>query len=286
MLIAQISDCHVVADPDKSRYDVNPAAALATAVEHLNGLSPRPDLVLVTGDLVERGVADEYMVLRARLEQLEIPFALVRGNHDEREPLVEAFPAHPALGSDETFVQYALEDHPLRIVVADSTMPGRHDGGFDDERAAWLDHTLAADPYRPTVVAWHHPPVDTGIWWMDAGGLNEGRELIADVIGRHPQVVRVLCGHQHRSIQATWAGTMVSVCPSTAHQVVLDLVPENEPRFIAEPPGLQLHHWNGEQLVTHTSLIGWPALGQALDFGQSWDEMLPGQRERRPQRKH
>ncbi|MCP3913325.1 MAG: phosphodiesterase [Actinomycetia bacterium] len=285
MLIAQISDCHVVADPDRVRYDVNPAAGLSGAVTHLNGLSPRPDVVVLTGDLVEHGTAEEYAVLRDRLQALEIPFLLVRGNHEERDPLVDAFPDHPALGSGGRFVQYAVDHHPVRIVVADSTLPARHDGGFDDERAEWLDHTLAERPDHPTVVAWHHPPIDTGIWWMDAGGLNQGRDVMAEVIGRHPQVERVLCGHQHRSIQAAWAETMVSVCPSTAHQVGLDLVPENEPRFIAEPPACQLHFWHAGQLVTHTSLIGWPAQPQALDFGQAWHEMLPDRRQRRPLRK-
>ena len=285
MLIAQISDCHLVADPHRVRYDVNPAAALGAAVAHLNRLEPQPDLVLVTGDLVERGTADEYVVLRACLDELGAPFALVRGNHDERDPLVEAFPDHPHLALGDPWVQYTIDDHDIRVVVADSTMPNRHDGGYDAERAAWLDHVLSERPDHPTVVAWHHPPIETGIWWMDAGGFNEGRELIADVIGRHSQVIRVVCGHQHRSIQALWAGTMLSVCPSTAHQVGLDLAPEQEPSFITEPPAFQLHRWDGHTLVTHTSLVTWPDQPQRLDFGQTWDEMLPGQRERRPQLK-
>jgi 3',5'-cyclic AMP phosphodiesterase CpdA len=105
------------------------------------------------------------------------------------------------------------------------------------------------------VIFMHHPPFMTGIAQMDVHGLASAAEL-ADVVRRHRQVQRIVCGHLHRPIQALVGGTLATTAPSTAHQVALDL--ENEPlAFTMEPPACQLHVWNaGTGLITHTSYIG------------------------------
>ena len=55
--------------------------------------------------------------------------------------------------------------------------------------------------------------------------LTDGAALAA-VIGRHPQVERVLCGHVHRSVQCRFAGTIAQIAPGVAHAVQLALVGE------------------------------------------------------------
>ena len=99
--------------------------------------------------------------------------------------------------------------------------------------------------------------------------------LLRPIISAHPNVERVLCGHHHRPIQLRWAGTIGSVCPSTAHQVMLDLAPHEDATFTMEPPGFQLHAWIPDTgLVTHTVPVG--------DYGGPYPFMLepdyPGQR--------
>jgi 3',5'-cyclic AMP phosphodiesterase CpdA len=101
----------------------------------------------------------------------------------------------------------------------------------------------------------HHPPFVTGIGHMDDMGL-EGAEAFETVIARHPHVERILCGHLHRSIQCRVGDTVASVCPSTAHQLALDLSPGAPGAFVMEPPGYQLHRWDGRRLVSHTCVVG------------------------------
>jgi len=126
------------------------------------------------------------------------------------------------------------------------------------ERLGWLDAALAAQPARPTAILMHHPPFATGITYMDNFGLGNAAGL-AEVVGRHPQVERILCGHLHRAIDRRFAGTVAGTAPSTAHQVRLNLVPDARISFIFEPPGYQLHLWQAETgLVTHTAVFdGW-----------------------------
>jgi len=109
----------------------------------------------------------------------------------------------------------------------------------------------------PTIVALHHPPFTTGIGHMDKVPLDAASiRGLAEVIGRHRQVERVIAGHLHRPITVRFAGTVASTCPSPAHQVALDIAPDARDDFILEPPAYQLHWWSGSQLVTHTAYIG------------------------------
>ena len=186
-----------------------------------------------------------------------MPVFVIPGNHDARAPLRAAFGSDGYLSADG-FIQYAVEDYPLRIVALDTLVASKHHGELCAERLDWLDHALAAAPDRPTIVMMHHPPFVTGIDYMDKYGL-ENSDAFASVIRRHPQVERILCGHLHRSIDRRFAGTVAGTAPSTAHQLALNMLPDAPLRFVFEPPGYQLHIWQGGGLVTHTVVIGdWP----------------------------
>jgi len=80
---------------------------------------------------------------------------------------------------------------------------------------------------------------------------------LAEIVARHPQVERIVCGHLHRAIDRRFAGTVAGTAPSTAHQIRLNLAPGAPISFIWEPAGYQLHMWQPEAgLVTHTALFG------------------------------
>jgi 3',5'-cyclic-AMP phosphodiesterase len=258
MIVAQLSDPHVVA-PGKLLYGrLDTARFLARAVAEINGLAPLPAVAVVTGDLVDIGEAEEYAHLRRLIAPLAMPVFVIPGNHDSREALRAAFAADGYLPA-EGFLQYAVENYPLRLVGLDTHIPGEGGGRLDAERLRWLDRTLAAAPERPTLLMMHHPPFATGIARMDRAGFADGAALAA-VVARHPQVRRVLCGHLHRAIDCPFAGTVAGTAPSTAHQMRLDLREAAPLRYMLEPAGYQLHIWqDGVGLVTHTAVFGdWP----------------------------
>src|SRR5207247_6579287 len=120
----------------------------------------------------------------------------------------------------EGFIQYVIDDGPLRLVAIDTLLPGQQSGRVDAARVRWLDARLTEAPSKPTMIFMHHPPFKTAIDYMDEIGL-EGAEAMAEVVRRHPHVERVVCGHLHRSIQSRWAGTVALTAPATAHQVGL-----------------------------------------------------------------
>ncbi len=257
MLIAHISDPHVVAPGALLYGRVDTAAMLARAVADLNSLEPPPEIVVITGDLVDKGEAAEYDHLRRLLAPLPMPVFVIPGNHDAREQLRAAFAGDGYLPRDG-FLQYVIEDRPVRLVALDTLVPGEGGGELCADRLAWLDRMLAAKPRQPTAVLMHHPPFATGIERMDRAGLR-GTEAFAAIIGRHSQVERILCGHLHRAIERRFAGTVAGTAPSTAHQIRLDIRSGAPLRLMFEPPGYQLHLWRDGGLVSHTAIFGeWP----------------------------
>lgn len=252
MLIAQISDLHVAPDDSFMRRFVDANALLERAVEYLNTMTPRPDVVIATGDLTDHGTADEYAMLRDLLGALDVPLFLVPGNHDDPEVLREVF-GTPSYVTGPTF-DYANDDFPVRLVAIDSTAPGRHDGELDAAQLGALDARLAERPDVPTCCFLHHPPFETGIWWMDCIGLDGARKLEA-VVRRHPQVGLVTAGHVHRSVTSGWGPTRLTTAPSTCHQTAVALHEDCPPRITSEPPMLALHQWTGDTFVSHATVF-------------------------------
>jgi 3',5'-cyclic AMP phosphodiesterase CpdA len=262
MLIAQITDLHVVGDGELCQGRVPTNAQLQEAVAHVNRLDPRPDVVLATGDLTDHGTAAEYAALRAILAALLPPVYLIPGNHDHRDVLLEAFADHAYLPRPgAAFAHYVVDEYPVRLVGLDTTVLGEPHGALCDERLAWLDAPLGAAPHRPTLVFMHHPPFRTGIRWVDAMGLHGGRKMEA-IVARHAQVERIVCGHVHRPIQAAWGGTVACTAPSVSHaQVVLDLSEASgfDIAYAVEPRVVQLYLRDPQYgFVSHVSYVSGP----------------------------
>ena len=256
MLIAQISDMHIKAGGKLAYGLVDTARMLSDCVANIMSLNPLPDVVLVTGDSVDYGRKSEYDLLKELLSPLGMPLYFVVGNHDERAALREAIcgPAFKYLEKCDDFVQYAVDLGGIRLIALDTAVPMEGRGKLCSKRLAWLDERLGEDN-SPTLVAMHHPPFRTGIAHMDALGL-EGSQALESIIARHSHVERLLCGHIHRSIQCRFGNTFASTCPSTAHQVALDLRIDGPDCFVMEPPGYQLHLWRDARLISHTCAIG------------------------------
>jgi len=252
MLICQLTDLHVRPSGAAGQMaETNMLTERACRVAA--AFTPLPDVVIITGDLTENGAEAEYANLSAILGRtLPIPVFVVPGNHDRREGIRAGLAHLPGVTADPHFVQYTVEDYPVRLVMLDTLVPGANHGALSAAQLEWLDQTLAAQPSKPTLVGMHHPPFITGIPHMDKIALLD-QDAFRSVVSRHRQVERIVCGHHHRPVVGQCAHAIVTISPSVAHQVELTLDPADRGAFNFEPPAFQLHLWRDKSgFVSHT----------------------------------
>ncbi len=212
-VIAQLTDSHIGGPTGGGER-------LSAAVAGINELGRPADLVVLTGDNTQHGRDDEWEEIKSRLSVLHAPWVAINGNHDE--------------GVIETAGHRSMQAGPLRLVLMDTSS-----GIFDRRDAKWLEAELSAYASEPTIIAMHHPPFDTGIWWMDGVGL-DGAAHIEKIVRAHPQVLKIICGHVHRAIQTNWGGCSLWISPSTTVPVAsginleLDTVEEGSNEMMAE----------------------------------------------------
>lgn len=246
-LIAQISDPHVVERGTLLYGMIDTGAMLAAAVSRVIRLRPSPDLVVLSGDLVNDGTPSEYNWLRELLLPLPMPWQLMPGNHDDRGQLRAAFPEQGFSGDELCCARREVDD--LRLLFLDTTIPGEEGGEIADAQLAWLD--AAVDAERASLLFLHHPPFAIGIAGMDAIACR-GADQLAQWLQRHPQVRAIACGHVHRPIFTSFAGRPAMTAPSVAHQIVCDLSGDADAlAWNREPPAFLLHRWHDGQLVSH-----------------------------------
>ncbi|HEY8380746.1 MAG TPA: metallophosphoesterase [Microvirga sp.] len=245
MLIAQLSDLHLCATGPLAVKNVY----AERAVDALLRLDPRPDVVLLTGDLTEYGTREEYGLLRTLIGRLPMPAYAIPGNHDERAALRAAVAEAGYLNPGS--LHYAVETRPVRLIGLDSIIPGRVEGALDEDALGFLDESLSAHPDVPALVFLHHPPFRSGLPGKDSIRLLAGADGLALVLARHPQVERVVAGHHHRALQARFGGTLCQVAPPVRYMTPEECGIPATHEIDHEPAGFLLHHWiEGQGLAT------------------------------------
>lgn len=255
MLIAQISDAHIPGWGKKT-YGIAPMAEnLARCVDHINQCDPKPDVVLVTGDITSDGTTEEARHAASLLNKLQSPFYIIPGNHDDPASLGASFAEHTCPPKCQGFNNYVIENFDVRLIAVDSTIPGSSGGKFCQTRATWLDARLSEAKDRPTVIFMHHPPVKCGVLETDVDGFI-GADLLGGIVEKYTNIERIICGHIHLPAHVRWRGTVVSTAPSMGMQLGLDLTLDRPSEFYLEAPGYQLHYWTPQKdLVTHTVYV-------------------------------
>lgn len=250
MIIAHVGDIHI----GGSDESVDRAMRVR---DYVNGLPGKVDAVVVTGDIADHALIEEYETAREAL-RYDAPTIVCPGNHDSRAGFRKVLLDEP--GGDTGPVNQVLRLPGLTVALADSSIPGRHDGYLDDTTIAWLDALLTGTD-GPVLVGMHHPPVALGLPPVDAIRLTHPERLQA-VLERHPQVKAVLAGHAHTAASAVFAGLPLVVAPGVVSTLKLPqecVLPEawdeDGALDFGLPPSISLHVFDGERLVSHTRVI-------------------------------
>jgi 3',5'-cyclic-AMP phosphodiesterase len=160
------------------RREYRSAEGIASALQAVERLDPRPDFIMTGGDLCDdlRGedlqgaqeLADRFVWIWR--ENTTIPTYHMLGNHDAAGWGEGEIPEDHSdyrfglmqrvLGMERPYPSF---DHGgWHFVVLNNnrlTEPGSHIGWVDEEQLAWLRQDLRRNRERPTMVGMHVPPV-------------------------------------------------------------------------------------------------------------------------------
>lgn len=257
MLIAQISDSHMLPPGEIAYGRADTESALRAAVKAVNNANP--DVVIHTGDFAHHGAPEAYALALDILGDLNAPLYAIPGNHDDRANMRAAFVRYdwmPAGKGPTDFIHYTFDAGPIRVIACDSLVPGNVDGELCDLRLAWLEKQLDEAGTRPVIIALHHPPFPSGLPGFSKAGLGGADRLAAMLSGRK-NVLRIIAGHNHRTITGICGGVPACVAPSVSYPFAFE-TKEGTPLAVAnEPPGCAMHLWREDTgLLTHTLPIG------------------------------
>jgi 3',5'-cyclic-AMP phosphodiesterase len=214
MIIAQISDTHIALDtPDADRR----TGDFERTIADINALDPQPDVIVHTGDIVHNGRADEYAEAVRILAKARAPVYVLPGNKDERANLRVAFAAGGYLAPDSLFIDYAVEDYPVRLIAVDTLNTGSNKGDFCTGRAKRLINMIDAETSKPIAVFAHHPPfaVKVGPDPINFETL-DAMERLRQALQHSGRVVQVFSGHVHRGTAGYVGSIPATVMPSVA----------------------------------------------------------------------
>ena len=240
MIIAQISDSHIDPESDRLHDRLND---LRCVVDDLNNLDPAPDIVIHTGDVVHNGSQEKYDLALTILGDLRVPLYACAGNRDDRDLIPKNFQTGSHAEPDSGFLQYSINDYPVRLIALDTLCATSNMGDYCAARADELNRILAEEPHQPTVLFMHHPPFEIveSLYPFQFDDWHTVEHLVR-VLAQHNQVKQLFCGHTHRLSRGTIHGIAASTVPSIA----VDLRFGELPAGTQLQPVYQLHTFDGK----------------------------------------
>ena len=216
-ILLHISDTHLLAGGGKLYDRVSSEQHLRTLFDEFEASGGRPEAIVFTGDLADKGEPDAYDRIRGIVdpvaERLGAKVIWVMGNHDDRAAFRHGL-LDDGVGGDRS-VDRVDDVNGLRVITLDSTVPGHHHGEVAPAQLDWLAEELSIPAPHGTILAMHHPPVPSvldlavSVELRDQGGLAE--------VVEGSDIRSIIAGHLHYSSTATFAGVPVSVASASCY---------------------------------------------------------------------
>ncbi|HVS84596.1 MAG TPA: metallophosphoesterase, partial [Gaiellaceae bacterium] len=234
--ILHLSDLHVGTHEDNAVE-----RALVTLVERV-----RPELLVASGDLTDRGRREQHERAHAFLTGLGVPVLAVPGNHDIRRGLAP-------FREFERVWQTTEPEHraeSFRVVGLNSVRPLRYQGGaLSRGQLAAVAGRLGQAPWR--VVVLHHHLL--GAPWRAARKrpVSHRNAVLRSLIDSGADLI--LAGHIHQS--AVSARREFAVVGDGERTAVVAIAPgfgQPRPHRLGEARGLHVHELGDDGLTIET----------------------------------
>ena len=236
MRIAHISDFHLPNKPGQSVNDALPDANLVEAVATLKKQTPKPELIVLGGDLLDDGQKGKYETIADLFKDFQVPVHTVLGNHDDlknlkKSSLVEKGRNYPGYGS--------FDHGKVPLILLRTAGTGKSYGHLDEEQLLWLSEDLSENRAKPVLIFMHHHPIDSGIPWLDNMKLQNADAFWEIVPPYSNNVLGVFFAHLHIQISTAIRGVLVASPPAVCFQYSGN-IDTDKAEISGEQPGFNL----------------------------------------------
>lgn len=219
--LVQLTDTHLRAEGELVHGSVDTYANLTRVLDQLMASGQRVDAMVFSGDVADDGDPAAYRRLRELVEpvarSLGAATIYAMGNHDERTAFGRELLGENAVSDpDRTFDSVHVVDG-VRIVVLDSSTPGRHDGRIEPHQLRWLAAELTVPSPRGSILVLHHPPISSPVVTVNYLRLQNPADLEEAIAGS--DVRMIVCGHSHHTGAGSIGGVPVWVGPAMSYRV-------------------------------------------------------------------
>ena len=197
--LIQLSDLHLVS-PGKLTSKVLDTNAILE--ETINEILSKKDYfgqidgLVVTGDISDDGSMESYLSAYEKLSKLNVPILVIPGNHDLRDPMREVFHENVQFSKNSSQFDWVFEIDETLIIGLDTLVEGENFGFLEEKSLDFLSHQLSNNSGSDLVLLIHHPPIKTGIYFMDQIGLTNTSDL-SECLKATNRPIKILCGHVH-----------------------------------------------------------------------------------------
>ncbi|TCM71105.1 Icc protein [Acinetobacter calcoaceticus] len=207
-ILIQITDTHLMADPDSTFLNINPEESFHAVMQDIGLRYPDLDALVHTGDLAQEADPMTYSRYLTFMRLQQINFFHIPGNHDDlqRFPFKQALPIPTVIDLD-----------PWYIVLLNSAVAGQVDGWIDQDQLQCLEPILEQYQDKYVILACHHHPIDMKSYWIDQHKLKNSPEIL-QVIAPYKNIKAVICGHVHQDSVNVWNNIQFLSTPSTCVQ--------------------------------------------------------------------
>lgn len=231
-VIAHLSDIHLDGTEEA-------AGRVRRVTDYVRRLTRPADVVLVTGDLADHGLPEEYAEVDAALS-FDQPVLVVPGNHDVSAPLRAGLGRLIGVPDGDGHPVHQVRDLGIaRFVLVDSSVPGEDHGLLDETTLSWLRGVLAEPWDGPVFVCMHHPVVEVANPVLDGWRMLSAEGFAAALDGT--RVTAILTGHVHAALASGFGGVPLLGAPGVRSTGPLPFEPVEGLVDLTAPPGLAFH---------------------------------------------
>lgn len=209
--VVVITDLHIKLDQLAADVDTK-----ANFIKMLKAVSRiNMDHLLITGDLCfqlpEMAV---YSFVKDHLSQLEFPYSIITGNHDDPEMIVKTFGYEDWYQKSEAEIYYVKLIKERPFIFLDTKK-----GSVSLEQLDWLENQLQIFRGANPIIIMHYPPLLSGVPHMDDHYYLQNRNEVLDILYGYEAPVKIFTGHYHVEKTITSKNITQFITPSCFVQI-------------------------------------------------------------------